>query len=95
MNRITQFAGKVYPDFSFSIGRVPTPKKLKADSQYDKDYDGQHDEYYDVQEANGKRFTNHEKFWSGFNDYDRFNKSPESSQKNKTYGRQGITRYGR
>lgn len=95
MPRIQQFAGKVYPDRSFSIGRIPIPKKLSNDTEYDKNYEAQFDSYIDVYCEKHRRIIRSDKWWTGLSDYDRFIKSSESSQKNVRYGKKGITRFGR
>ena len=92
---IAQFKGKVYPDYSFSIGKVPNLKKLQKDREYDVDYSKQYDEYTEVVERGRKRYVVHDKWFSRFDDYGRFIKSSELSQKNKRYGKHGITRLGR
>jgi hypothetical protein len=45
-NSIALFSGKIYPDRSFSLGRVPKPKKKTEDSQYDLKYQNQPDVDY-------------------------------------------------
>lgn len=54
MATLTHFAGKIYPDKSFSLGRVPRKKKRLEDAQYDRLYDSQLDWYSVRYTENGR-----------------------------------------
>lgn len=92
---IAQFTGKVYPDKSFSIGRIPRKQKGISEKRYDRDYTDQFDSFIEIKKSyKGVEVSTYE-WLDGRAHAPRFNKSPESSQKTKTYGSHGITRYGR
>lgn len=92
---IAQFTGKVYPDKSFSIGRIPRKSKGVSERRYDRDYTDQFDSFTEVKKTyKGVEVSTYE-WLDGRAHAPKFNKSPESSQKPKTYGTNGITRFGR
>ena len=92
---IAQFTGKVYPDKSFSIGRIPRKQKGISERRYDRDYTDQFDSFTEVKKTyKGVEVSTYE-WLDGKAHASKFNKSPESSQKSKTYGSHGITRFGR
>lgn len=95
MTSLQQFSGKIYPDYSFSIGKVPRQRKRAEDSQYDKDYENQYDSFGELVQVGGKRVLKSERFFKGYSASSRFIKSSKLSQTRKPYGRHGITANGK
>lgn len=96
MLSISQFTGKVYPDRSFSIGRIPREKKKTAERAYDRDYTQQFDSYCELHKTYRGLEINEISWLDGrIRDRAGFNKSPKSSQRSKKYGLKGLTPYGR
>ena len=95
MSNISQFAGKVYPDRSFSIGRVPREKKKTAEKAYDREYTQQFDSVTKIHRSYRGAEIEQIEWLDGTVAVSKFNKSPKSSQKRGKYGGSGITRFGR
>lgn len=93
---IARFKGTVYPDKSFSLGIVPSPKKSAQDRQYDRDIRQQEEtDYGNVADWLVGTLDIGGKFVST-SESPLFIESPKSSQKRRgSYGKHGITPYGK
>lgn len=92
---VQQFTGKVYPDYSFSVGKLPTEKKRQAERDYDREFEQQFDEFSEIRSNGVERYVHREKFFTGYDSSNRFIKCSQSSQNFKPYGRKGLTRLGK
>lgn len=95
MNNISQMTGTVYPDRTFSIGRVPRQRKGVREREYDRDYASQIDSYIETTSKYGEATHSEVSFFRGIEKCDRFIKDPKSSRKRGKYGGKGITGYGK
>lgn len=95
MTNLSQFTGKVYPDRSFSIGRIPREKKKTAEKVYDRDYTQQFDSVTKINKSYRGVEIEHIEWLDGVAHSRKFNKSPKLSQKRGKYGGNGITGFGR
>lgn len=90
------FSGKIYPDRTFSLGRIPRQKKGVAEKRYDSCHQEQFDSYTEVvQSYEGNTYCKHEFINRENESALRFIKAPKSSQNRGKYGSEGITAYGR
>jgi hypothetical protein len=93
---VAQFSGCIYPDLSFSCGRVPRAKKSAQDRRYDRQHEEQYDAYLEKRSIYGQTETSWVRFFSGMDKSYRFIDAPKSSQPKKLkYGKKGITSYGK
>jgi hypothetical protein len=94
---LTQFAGTVYPDNSFSLGAVPRERKAKIDTHYDRQYASQLDSYSTRVSKYGINYYINIPFWRSPKMIPPlFIVTPKSSpDSHKVYGKHGITRRGR
>lgn len=95
MKNIAYFKGVVYPDKSFTIGYVAKKQVSLAEKEHDRDFEEQHDSYEYTTKEYGRTVKKEHKFFSEPVTPDRFIKRDESSRKAETYGKRGITLFGK
>lgn len=99
---IAQLTGIIYPDRTFTIGKIPAEKKGIEEKRYDRAYEAQWDSYYEVTKTYDGITTQEVRFFQGTtievcssnvrnHHQDQFD---EDKQRGK-YGGKGITSYGR
>lgn len=95
---ITQslLTGKIYPDRQFSIGFCPKKKKRAEDKRYDRDFASQSDVDYSSLADWYEGTNNVGGSFRSLSEAPLFIKGTKSSRaKRGSYGKHGITRYGR
>lgn len=93
---VAQLKGIIYPDKSFSIGRIPSPKKRAEDRRYDRESEQQFDSYLSKENKYGRISLESVEFSRITTGDNRFIKSPKSSPRIEGgYGKHGITRFGK